>query len=68
MNKYENAKILRPTKARKQALCESCGTPIEKGQQYFRECIGPMAKPPNVQLKSYCLPCGNHSAGKTTRA
>ena len=61
MNKYENAKSLRLTKARKQALCVSCGNAIKKGQQYFRECIGPMAKPPNVQLKSYCLLCGRHS-------
>jgi len=58
MNKYEAAKTLKVTRARLPGTCDICGTGIEKGAEYFRESLGPMAKPPGLRLKSLCTACG----------
>jgi PHP family Zn ribbon phosphoesterase len=58
MNKYESAKKLKLTKARSAWTCETCGAAIDKGTEYFRESLGPIAKPPGLHLGSYCIACG----------
>jgi hypothetical protein len=58
MGKYEAAKTLKLTKARRPRNCDSCGVRIIKGTEYFRESLGPMAKPPGLQLNSFCIACG----------
>jgi hypothetical protein len=63
MNKYERAKALKLTKARSPMICESCAAAIDKGTEYFRESLGPIAKPPGLHLGAYCIGCGR---GKTS--
>jgi hypothetical protein len=67
MGKYEAAKILKLTKARSARTCEMCGDEIKEGAKYFRESIGPMAKPPALHLKSFCLGCGKCMGGLSRR-
>jgi hypothetical protein len=57
MGKCEAAKILESTKARAARACDVCGATIEKGEQYLRESLGRMMKPPGVYLRSFCKSC-----------
>jgi len=63
MNKYESAKTLKLTKARSPRTCETCGAAIDKGTEYFRESLGPIAKPPGLHLGSFCISCGRARGG-----
>jgi len=65
MNKYEEAKRLKLTKARAPRTCDMCRVMIEKGAEYFRESLGPLAKPPGLRLGSYCVACGEAKARST---
>jgi len=55
--KYEHTKYLKRVKARISHGCRNCGSPINVGDFYYKECIDVM-KPPNLVLKDYCEPCG----------
>ena len=65
MNKYEEAKRLKLTKARVPRTCDRCRVVIEKGAEYFRESLGSLAKPPGLSLGSYCVACGAAKARST---
>ena len=58
MDKYEAAKTLKLTKARAPTTCDRCASAIAKGERYFRESLGLLAKPPGLRLRSYCIACG----------
>jgi len=58
MRKYDAEKSLKLTKARLEKVCAECGGAIRPGAEYFRETLRLLAKPPGIQLKSYCIGCG----------
>jgi hypothetical protein len=68
MTKYDLVKTLKLTTARLPHTCNGCGGKIEKGSRYYRESLGLLAKPPGLQLRSYCLACGNPRGARGTQA
>jgi hypothetical protein len=64
MSKYESAKAIEMKKARVAHQCEACGRNIEKGQEYFRESLGLVAKPPGLHLRCFCIGCGEKYHGQ----
>jgi hypothetical protein len=58
MSRYDKIKTLKPAKARRRWTCHACGAAIERGEFYFRESLGLIAKPPGVELLSFWLACG----------
>ena len=56
-SKYEHALELKRTRARKPWVCYSCGDPINPGEDYYRQSLGMIGKPPRVQLNAFCMNC-----------
>ena len=65
MKKYEAAMTLKLTTARVERACDTCGSRIERGAEYFRESLGLLAKPPGLRLKGYCIGCGTAKSDST---
>lgn len=65
MNKYEEAKTLTLKTARAARICDTCGSRIERGTEYFHESLGLLAKPPRLRLSSFCVDCGKAMSGGT---
>lgn len=56
MNKYDNLKFLKDTKARKPRTCDNCGHNIKKGTIYYKESIGKI-NAPGIILRGFCETC-----------
>ena len=63
MSKYDTAKVLRLTKARLPTVCCKCGAQIKRAEQYYREALELMAKPPGLELKAFCKSCVESGGG-----
>ena len=56
-SKLESTIQIRLTRARKSAECYSCGRAINPGDDYDRQSLGLIRKPPRVRLNAFCLDC-----------
>ena len=56
-SKYENAIVLKLTRANKLQKCCSCDKGIVPGDKYYRQSLGLLNRPPRVKLSSFCLSC-----------
>ncbi len=56
-SKYEHAIELKRTRARKPWTCYSCGDPIDPGENYYRQSLGMIKKPPRIYMSAFCVNC-----------
>ena len=56
MNKYNNLKFLKKTKAMKPHICNNCGQNIEKRGIYYKESVGKV-NAPSLKLRGFCVEC-----------
>jgi hypothetical protein len=66
MNKYDNAKFLKGTKARIVHICDKCEKQIENGEIYYSESVGRI-NAPGIKLKKFCKDCFQKSASGFSR-
>lgn len=60
MGSHKSLKYLKRTKARKDWACIKCNRQINRGDEYYRESIGPN-DPMGLPMEAYCIDCGSKS-------